>query len=222
MFALFWVASAVHSQDDRFVPEIDGLRMDRAGYSLIWNEELNIPKLVCYELKLEELGGSSCDGARYHADPNLDEYAAAAYEGAFDLGYEKGHLLPNRHGRWSEDACEHTSYYSNILPQKTSLNRGPWDQLDDRVEQLISKLGTVYVLLDQSQSLWIHCLQACQCRVAFGKFSSTKRADTGRRKCTYSLRRRNLVRMTIPWRDSNALMKPFLSCSWDILFSIIH
>lgn len=145
MFAMFWAASVVHSQDDRFAPEIDGVHMDRTGYSMIWNEELNIPKLVCYELKLEELGGSSCAVARYHADPNLDEYAAAAYEGAFDLGYEKGHLLPNRHGRWSEDACEHTSYYSNILPQKTSLNRGPWDQLDDRVERLISKLGTVYV-----------------------------------------------------------------------------
>lgn len=145
MFAMFWAASVVHSQDDRFAPEIDGLHMDRAGYSMIWNEELNIPKLVCYELKLEELGGSPCDGARYHADPNLDEYAASAYDGAFDLGYEKGHLLPNRHGRRSEDACEHTSYYSNILPQKTSLNRGPWDQLDNRVERLISKLGTVYV-----------------------------------------------------------------------------
>ena len=145
MFAMFWAASVVHSQDDRFAPEIDGLHIDRAGYSMIWNEELNIPKLVCYELKREELAGSPCDGARYHADPNLDEYAASAYEDAFDLGYEKGHLLPNRHGRWSEDACEHTSYYSNILPQKTSLNRGPWNQLDNRVEQLVKEFGTVYV-----------------------------------------------------------------------------
>ena len=139
------VVSAMRAQDDRFVPQIDGLLVERSGYSMIWNEDLNIPKLVCYELNLNELGGASCDGARYHADPNLDEYAASAYDGAFDLGYEKGHLLPNRHGRWSEDACKHTSYYSNVLPQKTGLNRGPWDKLDDRIEQLISKLGTVYV-----------------------------------------------------------------------------
>jgi len=142
---MLFFAHVMHPQDDRFLPEIDGLRIDRTGYSMIWNEELKIPKLISYELTLQELEGPSCGGARYHADPNLDEYAASAYEGAYDMGYDKGHLLPKRHGSWSEEACIHTSYYSNILPQKKSLNRGPWDELDDRVDRLIRELGTVYV-----------------------------------------------------------------------------
>jgi len=134
-----------YTQDDRFLPDVDGERFDRENYTMIWNSELRLPKIITYELTKEELMGSSCSGARYHSDPDVNAYSNTDYEGAFDVGFEKGHLMPAAHGNWDEKSCLHTSYYSNISPQSTTLNRGVWNKCDNRIDSLAREKGRVYV-----------------------------------------------------------------------------
>lgn len=132
-------------QDDRFLPEVSGQRIDREGYTMIWDSETRFPKIITYELTREELNGQETCGARYHDDPELDEHGNAFYEGAAEVGFERGHMLPASHGRYSVTSCEHASFYSNIIPQRDSLNQGGWRDTELRAEALAAQHGKVYV-----------------------------------------------------------------------------
>ena len=52
-------------QDDRFLPEVSGQRINREGYTMIWDSETRFPKIITYELTREELNGQERCGARY-------------------------------------------------------------------------------------------------------------------------------------------------------------
>ena len=144
MLAL-WASLLVLGQDDRFLPEVPGERVDRKGYTMIWDVDRRFPKVIAYELTREELTGRESCGDRYHADPDLNDHGEQEYNGAADVGFERGHMLPASQGRWSPESCLHTSYYSNIMPQRDSLNRGGWLECDNRVEALVAEHGKVYV-----------------------------------------------------------------------------
>lgn len=142
MVIALWLPSS--AQDNRFLPD-EGNLIVRESYVLKWNSRLRIPDLIAYEVTASELNNVNCDGARYHTDPKLFSYSTSDYEGAFDEGFEKGHLVPISHGSWSETACLHTSYYSNILPMSTELNHGAWRWSELRAESLVKDYGSVYV-----------------------------------------------------------------------------
>lgn len=142
MMLTLWLPSS--AQDNRFLPD-EGILIERENYVMKWNSRLRIPDLIAYEVTASELKNISCDGARYHSDPKLHSYSASDYEGAFDEGFEKGHLVPISHGSGNETACLHTSYYSNILPMSTELNHGAWRWSELRTESLVKDYGSVNV-----------------------------------------------------------------------------
>jgi len=78
-----------HGQDDRFLPDVEGYRIDRESYVMIWDSVLRLPKVTAYEVTREELERFDCGGARYHADPDLNEFPATHYKGAADLGFQR-------------------------------------------------------------------------------------------------------------------------------------
>ncbi len=72
------------------------------------------------------------------------------YKGANQFNYEKGHLAPL--GSFKASAFSYQlQYLSNIVPQKRSLNRGPWKHLESKVKKFVNKghelrivTGTLY------------------------------------------------------------------------------
>ena len=44
-----------HGQDDRFLPDVEGYRIDRESYVMIWDSVLRLPKVTAYEVTREEL-----------------------------------------------------------------------------------------------------------------------------------------------------------------------
>ncbi len=103
---------------------------------------------VAYKVESQNLDGPS--RSRYwKKDPLLpsgytlepDDYKDAhATE-----GYDRGHQAPlaafSNTAYWSE-----TNYLSNITPQKSELNQGPWNQLESKVRDLARKYGSLYVI----------------------------------------------------------------------------
>jgi endonuclease G len=87
----------------------------------------------------------------WHADPRLPENETLEpedYEGAYAaLGVDRGHLAPlasfSGAGDWRS-----LNYLSNVTPQMSALNRGPWAGLEKAVRQLAvsSEASDVYVL----------------------------------------------------------------------------
>ena len=80
--------------------------------------------------------------------PDPDVRGAKAYTGDYTKsGYDRGHMAPAADMKWSKQAMEESFYMSNICPQNPNLNRGDWNDLEEKSRQWAKKLWSrVYCL----------------------------------------------------------------------------
>lgn len=50
--------------------------------------------------------------------------------------YDKGHLVPSSHFQYSLHAQKNVNYYTNVVPQWFTVNRGIWKNLEEFTEKL--------------------------------------------------------------------------------------
>jgi endonuclease G len=60
-----------------------------------------------------------------------------------DLEIDRGHMAPLASFKGSRFISQ-ANYYTNIVPQKSALNEGPWKMLEDKVRNLVDKHGHVW------------------------------------------------------------------------------
>lgn len=128
------------------VPETNDLVV-REIYALSSNDERKIADWVAYRLTHRTVNGPSF-GRRWRADPWLDQeerLSPADYEDAHAaLNVDRGHLAPLAGFRGTLEAHK-TNYLSNVAPQRSALNRGPWRELEAAVREL-AREDTVHVM----------------------------------------------------------------------------
>jgi endonuclease G, mitochondrial len=121
-------------------------------YALSNNPNTKFADWVAYEVSVTNFGNSP--GRVWASDPLLSEEKSleeADYDGAFaQLRTDRGHQAPLASFAgspyWSE-----LNYLSNITPQKSALNQGPWQYLEQAVRDgsqfrnsLFVITGTIY------------------------------------------------------------------------------
>ena len=120
----------------------------REIYTLSSNDLTKMADWVAYRITKESIGQS---GDRdWRADPWLDDdetLAPAAYDMASGkLHIDRGHQAPLASFSGTPSAAD-TNILSNITPQSSALNQGPWVRLEDREREMAKRLGVpVYVL----------------------------------------------------------------------------
>lgn len=122
-------------------------------YALSSNDETKFADWVAYQLTPHEVMGTLDLEREWRADPWLDDEetleprpnAGDDYRGASGLGYDRGHLAPLGSFKGSRFASQ-ANFLSNITPQKSALNQGPWRILEERVRALVEKGNTVWVI----------------------------------------------------------------------------
>ena len=69
----------------------------------------------------------------YKTDPNVDPSCQSLRNASFqstlglsDTPYDVGHMVPANHFDGSELAIKQTNFWTNLLPQTSSMNRGAW------------------------------------------------------------------------------------------------
>lgn len=72
----------------------------------------------------------------FRPDP-LVRTGTAAKEDYWHSGYDRGHLAPSADFRWNKTALSESYFYSNMSPQRPSLNRKKWAKLEDRLRQYV-------------------------------------------------------------------------------------
>ena len=78
--------------------------------------------------------------------PDPDVRGAKAYTGDYTKsGYDRGHMAPAADMKWNKQAMEESFYMSNICPQNPNLNRGDWNDLEEKSRQWAKKYGAVYI-----------------------------------------------------------------------------
>ena len=123
-------------------------------YALSSNDETKFADWVAYYLTPHETMGTLDLERKWRNDPWLDDYetlegepaAKDDYKGAHGaLKYDRGHQAPLASFKGSRFASQ-VNYYSNITPQKSEMNQGPWMSLESKVRDLVDKYGEVWVM----------------------------------------------------------------------------
>ena len=110
---------------------------------------------LAYFLSPQIVWGSSKQERTYVLDPFLNEENSLSYKdykGAGNCdkkgrkyGYDKGHLAPLGSFKASAYAYQ-AQYMSNIAPQKSNLNQGPWREFEERVRAFVKTGREVQIL----------------------------------------------------------------------------
>ncbi len=127
-------------------PETNRL-IERSIYTLSNNGTTRFAQWIAYIVTTDSIGKSK--SRVWRKDPDLPEdetLSPADYKNANRaIGTDRGHQAPlasfSGAGDWAM-----TNYLSNITPQKSPLNRGPWKALESAVRVLAKTGKTVHVM----------------------------------------------------------------------------
>ncbi len=121
----------------------------REIYILSSNDDTKFADWVAYKVMAATIGPSKA--RTWKADPLLDDAETLEpedYKAAHaTLHTDRGHQAPlasfTGTPHWKD-----TNYLSNITPQKSALNQGPWNRLEGKVRDLAKKptVDAVYVM----------------------------------------------------------------------------
>ncbi|MEQ8334845.1 DNA/RNA non-specific endonuclease [Nisaea sp.] len=130
------------------VSKTDNRVLSRPSHTLSNNAATKFADWVAYEIVAADIGRSQ--RRVWRPDPLLppeETLEPADYKGAHAaLKTDRGHQAPLASFTGAPD-WETTNYLSNITPQKSALNQGPWKNLEEAVRALAkSGAGAVHVL----------------------------------------------------------------------------
>ena len=115
----------------------------RPIYSLSYNPETKFANWIAYRVTKKTIGKGT--KRVWRTDPDLYDGTALNttdfYHAHATLGTDRGHLAPLA----SFTGTPHwhmTNYLSNITPQKSELNQGPWQRLEHAVRRLAKSKQT--------------------------------------------------------------------------------
>lgn len=118
-------------------------------YALSSNDNTKFADWVAYRLTVHEVDGDIGLDRNWKSEEWLDKdetLEASDYTGANGAhDYERGHQAPLGSFKRSVHASQ-TNHLSNITPQKSELNQGPWKELEDHIRGLAMNGNTVYVM----------------------------------------------------------------------------
>ena len=135
--------------EDLEIPKV--VRGDRKGqliqhkaYTLLYSTEMRTPIWVAWEVTREEIRGNSKRTNEFVPDPKVKGRKAytADYTGS---GYDRGHMAPAADMKWNQQAMEESFYMTNICPQVPNLNRGDWNDLEEKTREWAKRYGSAYV-----------------------------------------------------------------------------
>lgn len=127
---------------------IDGTTLTRSIYTLNNNAQTKFANWVAYHVTPQTIDGPS--RSRYwKADPDLPDSATLEPDDYTDahavLGTDRGHQVPLASFSNTDDWRE-LNYLSNITPQDSDLNQGPWVRLESAVRDLVRTGQDVFVV----------------------------------------------------------------------------
>ena len=124
------------------VPEII---LERKGYTVSFNPELNTPNWVAWKLTSERLTENESRSRHFYPDPDIPNGNAVETKDYSNSGWDRGHMCPAADNKWDRQAMKESFYMTNICPQHHNLNRGDWKELEDKSRYWVNEFGPIYI-----------------------------------------------------------------------------
>jgi DNA/RNA endonuclease G (NUC1) len=120
----------------------DYLVVSEAGSVLSYNAETRGPNWVAWSTTAADLGNvERSDDFRLDNDlpPEIGHATLEDYSGS---GYDRGHVMPSGERTASQPANSATFELTNMLPQASNSNQGPWQHLEHYARDIAARPGT--------------------------------------------------------------------------------
>lgn len=119
--------------------------IEHTGYTVSHNSKWKLPNWVGYELTRREVAGQNPRDDCFAPDPMVKGNKAelSDYKGS---GYDRGHMAPAADMKWSKKVMKESFYLSNMCPQNPSLNRGDWNDLEEKVRSWAKRDSAIIVV----------------------------------------------------------------------------
>lgn len=123
----------------------NGQLLQKTGFCISYNSQTKTPHWVAWELTKEETRGNVERNEKFLPDPEIKGVKVETYDYSRS-GYDRGHMAPAGDMKWNEDAMQESFYMSNICPQDHNLNKGDWNDLENKTREWARRYGKAYIV----------------------------------------------------------------------------
>lgn len=123
----------------------NNVKIEYTGFTVGFNPSMHQPNYVVWELRDNELDGTSTrKDAKFAQDTRID--GCATLDDYRRSGFDRGHLAPAADMKWNPAAMADCHFLTNISPQTHRLNNGPWNSLENRCRTWAKKFGRIIIV----------------------------------------------------------------------------
>lgn len=115
------------------------------NWSCYYDSKARLSRWVAYPLNDKLIGPSTGRSDAWSYDPSISTTLQPTLAYGYRGGYDRGHQLPSADRQYVE-ANRSTFYYTNMTPQKNSLNAHAWASLEGMVRNWSRDVDTLYVV----------------------------------------------------------------------------
>lgn len=153
LIAVIYVGSP-ESWLDYGVPSQSDVIAFREGYVVGFNDKTHNPDWTMHRITAERLRNPKINRIDdFRHDSQIPRSAELGdYKGS---GWARGHMVPAADMKWSRQAMSETFLLSNIIPQETNNNSGPWQDVENTVRRLALIEKKVRGWAIKEKSLWV-------------------------------------------------------------------
>lgn len=113
------------------------------AFAVHFNSTRGIANCTAYELTRNELNGTAERSNEFLLDPGVKGCPSPQdYTGS---GMDRGHLVPARDLKWSEEAMRQSFMLTNVAPMHKALNEGGWAKLEEKVREWTARDSALLV-----------------------------------------------------------------------------
>jgi len=140
-------ASTSATGTDIYLPASNtGQVVRHTHYTLSYSEDHEQAEWVAYELTEQSLKVPNVPRAkRFNPDPMV-ETRSAHHRDYTGSGFSRGHLAPAGDMAFDKEAMQESFYMSNMSPQKSGMNGGIWNELEETVRDWAYHNDQIYVV----------------------------------------------------------------------------
>lgn len=126
----------------------DDYIIERKQYVLSYNQKLNVPNWVAWQLNASWYGEVPRKSGKFITDTSLPlSFEKITHDDYTKSGYDRGHMVRSEERTASEEDNRSTFLLSNVLPQTPKLNQQTWLSLEYECERLCKVEGKeLYVI----------------------------------------------------------------------------
>jgi endonuclease G, mitochondrial len=119
----------------------------RRGYTTSYNTENKIPNWVAWHLTKTHCSGPyKRGGIKFHQDFDIAEEKRAGGRDYYKSGFDRGRMCPAGDNKWDALSLQQSFLFTNVCPQKHTLNRGGWRKTEKICRKWAKRFGDIYIV----------------------------------------------------------------------------